>query len=436
MTIPASCDVVVIGGGPAGSTAASLLARDGYDLVLLEKASHPRFTVGESLLPHAWRFFDLLGVTPVIEREGFVAKQGGTVVWDGHIRQLSFSTFGFKRPGLHTERDRLDYLLLDHARGLGARVHEKVLVKQVALAGADGGEQRVSYHSQDDDSEGEIRCRYVIDASGQAAVLSRQLGMRRIDEDFRFIALWGYFEGSRYVAADGRVYPFERVREVPPTTFVGSLGDWGWAWHIPMRETTSVGLVIPLARFKAAKQDDSGLQGYFLGTIEEVPYLGQLLADARLVPGGFHVIRDYSYVPGQVSGPGYFIVGDAAAFVDPVFSLGVVLGLYSGHLSAWAIDRSLRDPARTANSRAIFTHQFRGRYELARAMAIPGRPLSTEDRRTAHAFLNFQSDAEQDLMYTAAMLTTRSANFNAISTGFDQATRLAGKYRELDKIRF
>ena len=434
MTIPNSCDVVVIGGGPAGSTAASFLAKGGYDVVLLDKAKHPRFTVGESVLPHVWRFFDLLGVTPTIEREGFVAKQGGTVVWDGHIRQISFASFGFKRPGLHTERDRLDFLLLDHSKSLGARVYENVVVRDV-LFGGDSGDQQVRFRHTADDSDGRIRCRYVIDASGQSAVLSRQLGMRRIDEDFRFVALWGYFKDSKYVAADGRVYPFTRVREIPPTTFVASLGEYGWAWHIPMRETTSVGLVIPLTRFKATKQDNEGLETYFLRTLQDVPYLSQLLADSAPVPDGFHVIRDYSYVPGRIAGPGYFIIGDAAAFVDPVFSLGVVLGLYSGYLSAWAIDRSLKDPAKVENSRNIFAQQFRGRYELARAMAIPGRPLTPGEGRTAQDFLRFQSDAEQDLMYTAALLTTRSANFNTISSGFDRA-RLAGKYRELDTIGF
>lgn len=433
--IPPSCDVVVIGGGPAGSSAATFLAKQGYDVVVLERAQHPRFTVGESLLPHAWRFFDLLGVTDTIQQEGFVAKQGGTIVWDGKIRQLSFSDFGFDRPGLHTERDRLDFLLLSHSRKTGARIFENVHVKDVQFD-EDQAIQRVRYQNKGEDDEGHVNCRFVVDASGQAAVLSRQFGMRQIDEDFRFIALWGYFENSKYVAADGKVYPFSEVQKVPPTTFVGSLGNWGWSWHIPMRQSTSVGLIIPLDRFKAAKRQDEGLEAFYLKTLNDVPYLGQLLADARMVPDGFHVIRDYSYVPSRVAGPGYFIIGDAAAFVDPIFSLGVVLGLYSGHMAAWAIDRALRDPRKTESSQAIFSNQFQGRYELARAMALPGREITAADGETAHKFLNFQSDAEQDLMYTAAMLTTRSDNFNTIASTFEHQSRLRGKYRELDSIQF
>lgn len=432
MSVPDSCDVAIIGGGPAGSTAATLLARDGFDVVVLERLRHPRPTVGESLLPHAWRFFDLLGVTDTIEREGFIAKQGGTVVWDGRIRQIAFSDFGFTRPGLHTERDRLDFLLLDHSRRQGARICEEAPVQRVDLT--DPAAPVLHYQTQE--GPGRLRCRYLIDASGQAAVLSRQLDMRRIDEDFRFVALWGYFEGSGYVAADGCVHPFAQVREVPPTTFVGSLGNWGWAWHIPMRDLTSVGLVIPLTQFKAAKAEEEGLAAYYLRTLEQVPYLGDLVRPGRFRPDGFHVIRDYSYVPGKVAGPGYYIVGDAAAFVDPVFSLGVVLGLYSGHLAAWAIARALGNPARAAGSQALFARQFRGRYELARAMAIPGRDLRPEDRQIAGEFIGFQSRAEQDLMYTAALLTTRSDNFRAIAGLADGDPRLVGKYRELDSICF
>lgn len=434
--VPSSCDVVIIGGGPAGSSVATHLTKQGHDVIILERTTHPRPTVGESLLPHAWRFFDLLGVTETIEKEGFVAKQGGTVVWDGKIRQLQFSSFGFTRPGLHVERDRLDFLLLDHARKTGARIFENVLVKRVDLDEADGGTQQVHYQLRGDETERSVRCKYVVDASGQAAVLSRQMGMRKIDEDFRFISLWAYFKNSKYVAADGKVYPHSEVRKIPPTTFVGSLGNWGWSWHIPMRETTSVGLIIPLEHFKAAKQQDDGLEAYYLEKLNEVPYLGKLLENAEMVPNGFHVIRDYSYVPGRVTGPGYFIVGDAAAFVDPIFSLGVVLALYSGHMTAWAIDRSLRDPSKAEHSRKIFAHQFQGRYELARAMALPGKEMTEKDIETAHKYINFQSDAEKDLMFTAALTTTRADNFNAIAASLHSQAKQAGKYRELDRIEF
>lgn len=430
--IPMQCDVVIIGGGPAGSSAATLLTKNGYDVVLLEKALHPRATVGESLLPHAWRFFDLLGVTKTIEEENFVVKQGGTIVWDDKIRQLSFSKFGFTRPGLHVERDRLDHVLLMHSQKSGAKVFENITVKKVNFG---NDLQEVVYQEKEATSEQTIKCKFVVDASGQAAVLSRQFNSRVIDEDFRFVALWAYHNNSSFVAADGKVYPFSEVRKTPPTTFVGSLGNWGWSWHIPLKSNTSVGVILPIDRYKTEKKPEESIDDFYTRTLTQVPYLSKLLSTGEQIPNSLNVIRDYSYMPGKLAGPGYFITGDAAAFVDPIFSLGVVLGLYSGQMAAWAIDRIFRDPSKLESSQEIYRKQFNGRYELARAMALPGRKISEDDINTANQFLKFQSNSEQELMYTAAMLTTRSANFNSISPDFDRS-RLSDKYRDLEAIQF
>jgi len=275
----------------------------------------------------------------------------------------------------------------------------------------------------------------VIDASGQSALLSRQMKARRIDEDFRFVSLWGYFENSKYVAGDGAAYPFDRIREIPPTTFVCSLSEWGWVWHIPMRESTSVGMTIPLSEFKLAKAKENELEAYFQQVCRETNYLNKLLEDARYIDGSLHVIRDYSYLPHKYAGPGYFIAGDAAAFVDPIFSIGVVLALASGSLAAWATDRCLRDPAKAQTSEAIYTHQFGGWYELARAMAFPGRSINNRDISLASKFIEFQSDNEKDLLYAASMLTTRSSNFEAIHNEHI-AERLKNKCHTIETIRF
>ena len=131
--IPGQCEVLVIGGGPAGSSVAALLAKRGVDVVLLEKASHPRPQVGESLIPHVWKYADQTGVSPLIEKEGFVAKAGGIAVWNGKIHRIAFAEFGFTRPALHVERDVFDELLLNHAESVGAKVFQQVTVREADL---------------------------------------------------------------------------------------------------------------------------------------------------------------------------------------------------------------------------------------------------------------------------------------------------------------
>ena len=231
--IPDFSDIVILGGGPTGSTAATLLSQKGYQVVLLEKARHPRPIVGESILPHFWKYCDITKTTPKIESENFIKKAGATVCWHGKIRQLQFKDFGYTRSGLHVERDCFDHLLLKHAKEEGANVFEEVSAKEVQLS--DGENPRITYKRKGENENREISCRYVIDATGQSALLSKQLGTRIIDEGFRFIAMWGYFKGSKYVASDGHAYSMDKIRTILPTTFLSSICEWGWSWHIPMR---------------------------------------------------------------------------------------------------------------------------------------------------------------------------------------------------------
>jgi flavin-dependent dehydrogenase len=150
--------------------------------------------VGESLIPDFWKYLDRIGITATIEAENFVQKAGGVVRWNGESKSITFKGFGYSRPALHVERDRFDYLLLNHAGQEAPRVFE-----EVAALGAtfeSGDKVRVSYRLRKDKSVGEIACRYVVNASGQNAVIGRQLGWRVIDDSFRFMSVWGYFEGG------------------------------------------------------------------------------------------------------------------------------------------------------------------------------------------------------------------------------------------------
>lgn len=440
MNIPEICDVVVIGGGPAGSLTATYLSQQGYTVVLLERQKHPRPHVGESLLPHFWKYCDAAGVSGKIEAEGFVKKAGGTVIWKDTIRQMGFKDFGFTRPSLHVERDRFDQILAEHACEQGAQLFEEVEVRSVILADdPNAGQQQVSYRELHSRRAGTITCRFVVDASGQNAVIARQLGLRVIDEGFRFASIWGYFTDSKYFSSDGRAYPFTALVETPTTTFVTWIpdsGDWGWVWHIPLRTETSVGLILPIDQLRAAKEQGESWESYFLKKCYEIPYLKDLLAEATYRPGSLTGVQDYSYRSTQLVGPGFFLVGDAAGFIDPIFSAGMLIGMYSAYTVAWAIDRCYKKPAHTAHYQALYAQQLAGRLEVARSLALPGYRTGNDANTIAKAMVQMESGIEQELMAAAAKLTTRADNFtNLIEDGPINKSRFAAqRYRTLERL--
>lgn len=432
--VPQACDVVVIGGGPAGSLAATYLAAKGYAVTLLERQKHPRYQVGESLLPDVWKYCDAAGATDAIAAEGFVRKAGGSVDWNGSMRRLSFRDFGYTRPALHVERDRFDFLLLERARASGARVGEEIAALQADFSRAEDGEVTVLYRPVGESGESPIRCRYVVDASGQTGVVSRQLGLRMFDEGFRFMSVWGYFDNSSYLAADGLVYPAQRVRDVAPTTYVSALpqGDgWAWLWHIILRETTSVGLVIPIAWAHETKTAGESWEAWFLRQCEALPLLQRLLAQATFRKDSVRLIRNYSYRSRRVAGPGYFLIGDAAGFVDPIFSVGVVFGMYSAYAAAHTIDRCFRQGSRREHHRSIFSAQIEARLELSRSLALPyyqDAGLGHAQAREAMAFSSVQAQA---LMCAASKLTDRSGNFDAMVDSPDALQAATERVRPL-----
>lgn len=428
MTLPAKADVLVVGGGPAGSTAAGQLAALGYDVVLIDKQRHPRETVGESVLPAAWKYFDLVGATRAVEDCGFVRKSGGIVAWGDKITQIAFSDFGYDRPGLHVERDEMDNVLLRHAASRGARVFEGWRATSVASGAGDGAVVSVT----GEDGPAAFACRTVIDATGQGSLMARQLGCRRLNPEYRFVALWGYFLDSRYVAPGGVVRPFADLATHAPVTFVTRLGEWGWSWHIPMKRHTSVGLVIPIEDYKRDSAAFPSVEAYFLETCRTAAWLGDLLDGARLTNGGVRMMRDFSYVSETLAGPGFLITGDAAGFVDPIFSIGFAIAMYSGNVAAWTVDRSLRRPAQAASARAVFEKQMLGRYQLAHTMALPGVDAAAPEAARTH--FNFFSRSEQELMWSAASMTTRSGNL--VRTAADGSAPGVLKRRELETLVF
>ncbi len=437
MTIPSSCDIVVIGGGPAGSMSAATPAKQGYDVVVLERSSHPRAQVGESLIPDFWKYTDKVGVTEKIEAEQFITKAGGMVAWGGKIRAHTFADFGYDRPAMHVERDRFDQILFEHAASVGARTFENVNVTHFEGGTDDSGTDysRVTYRHTVDGTEGEIAAKYTIDASGQTAVISRQLGIREIVDEFRSLGLWGYFEGSRFLTVDGQSHEAAAITDHRPVTFVSSLDDaddGGWAWHIALREKASVGLVLPLRWIKDARRKGEDWEQYFLRRTAEVPILGELLAPSRLIEGSFASMRDYSSVSTQLAGPGWFLTGDAGGFIDPIFSVGIALTLYSAAAVAWAVDQAIKRPQAIERTRAIFTGQIYGRVEVARSLALPQYRSSGEVSDLAKEAVKLSPSAVQELMYVVSSFTTRPHNWLELVGGAAPELK-EGQLREFDR---
>lgn len=432
MGIPEKCDVAVLGGGPAGSTAATFLRRKGYHVVLLDKSRHPRRVVGESLLPHVWKFTDILGVSEKIESDGFVRKNGGIVDWEGTIRRLKFSDFGYTRPAMHVERERLDKILLDHALSEGVEVFEEVSAFDVVFKGAGNG--AIVSHRAADGGKGKLACSYVVDASGSRSFLARQMDLRVPDPEFRFMAIWGYFKGHNYLSAEGVVEPYSRIHEAPPVTFVNSLGDWAWSWCIPMREEVSVGMLVPIDRIKKPGLSGTAqLTEYFLQTCEQHPNLSRVLDREQFITDSLNVLQSYSFLSKEVSGDGFFIAGDATGFVDPIYSNGVTSAFYSGYLAAWAIDRSLRKKESAQVYQSIYSRQILGHLRLLRDLALPDW-IPKESPEVLRKLLWSQNETERALMFAVALVAGRADNVYRIYDKASLNKALAGRIDEIKLV--
>jgi FAD-dependent halogenase len=351
-----SADVLVIGGGPGGSTAATMLARKGHQVLLLERAHFPRHHIGESLLPASMPVLEELGVVPALQQAGFLLKWGATMVWGREKTPWSWYFRETNRKYPHTYqvwRPHFDQLLLDNSRAHGVDVREGHTVREVVFE--DGRAVGVRF-AADDGVERLGRARFIVDASGQSALLGRQLDLRRWDPSFHNLAVYGYFAGAK------------RLPPPDETNLLVESYPHGWFWNIPLHNNwMSVGAVVD-SQIGQEGLRDSSPHRFLIEHIAQAPHTRQMLAEANLAYGPF-VIKDWSYISDEVVGDGYILVGDAACFVDPLFSSGVHLALMAGVLAAAYVTTALKDPGMGDSARRVYKDLYYKEYHHFHDMA-------------------------------------------------------------------
>jgi flavin-dependent dehydrogenase len=323
-------DVIVIGGGPAGSTVGTRLAQKGKSVLLLEKEQFPRFHIGESLLPGCVPLLDELGVHDEVKATFLRKNAAEFVTPDASVtRRYTFDQGlvpGGAGHAYEVERAVFDRVLLSNAEKLGVEVKHGVEVSDFSLE-SDGVEVVTRDRQR-------FRAQYLVDASGQRALVAARLGHRQMDPELKNFAVFSHYRGARRHSGD---------REGDITIV---LGIDSWWWVIPLvDDRTSVGLVARSHLLGGQKPDTA----YLDARIAEIPVLRDRLATAeRIQP--VRAISDYSYTSRSVVGDRWLLVGDAAAFLDPVFSTGVCLGMLQGFRAADALEQALAG----APSRAPF----------------------------------------------------------------------------------
>ncbi len=351
-------DVVIVGGGPAGSTAASLVSMQGHRALILEKERFPRYQIGESLLPATVHgICRLIGAWDAVAQVGFTRKNGATSGGPS-TRALDFSypdspKMAFETSyAYHVERMKFDQIMLDNARRLGTEVRECCSAKSVLES--NGRVCGVRY-TDDEGTEREVSGKFVVDASGNGSRLYRQAGgQRQYSDFFRSVALFGYFEGGK------------RLPEPNSGNILSVAFESGWFWYIPLSPTlTSVGAVV---RDDMAAKIQGDPESALTNLIEECPMVSDYLSGAKRITTGeygrLRVRKDYSYHNTKFWRPGMVLVGDAACFIDPILSSGVHLATYSALLAARSINSTLAGTLDEAGAFGEFEARYRREYGI------------------------------------------------------------------------
>jgi flavin-dependent dehydrogenase len=344
--------VVVIGGGPGGATAAALLARAGMDVLLLEREKFPRYHIGESLAASCRVIMGLTGAVDSVDAFGFPIKRGALLRWGGEDDwTVDWSQlFGDDARSWHVDREDFDEILLRNAGTQGAQVIEGAAVKRVVF----DGDRPTAVEWVRDDEPDRLRSTafdYLVDASGRAGVLSAQhFRNRQPHEIFRNVAIWGYWQGGGTL----------------PNTPEGGINvisaPDGWYWVIPLKDQRfSVGFVTHKTNFGERRKAYASTEEMLLALVNESPTVASLLTEGTY-QAPVRVEQDFSYVADHFCGPNYFLVGDAACFLDPLLSTGVHLAMYSGMLASGVIASTAAGEVSAGQGRAFYESLYRHAY--------------------------------------------------------------------------
>jgi geranylgeranyl reductase family protein len=341
-------DVAIIGGGPAGSTAAALLACAGRRVVVFEREKFPRFHIGESLLPFSMKVFTRLGLHEKFLRAGFMKKYGGEMFGSCSEKGNKFYFKDAYRSqtdhAYQVTRSEFDKVLLDHAAESGAEVHEQTAVTRVTFTN-----EHVALAVGQNGSSDNVRARYVIDGSGRNSLLGHQFGIKKTYDHLQKLSIFAHYDGVW------------RPDGIDATLTLLIRGIDRWFWVIPLTaQRTSIGVVLDKESFRSSKMS---AEDFLEQSLAEQPVIAKRMLSAQRA-SEVHIAADFSYRSTKLHGDRWLLVGDAAGFIDPIFSSGVFLAVFSGEQAADALDEALNHPHRV---RKLFR-----RYERAvnRAMDI------------------------------------------------------------------
>ena len=351
-------DVIVIGGGPAGATAATYLTMDSRRVLLLEKSHFPRHVVGESLLPSMMPILEDFGLLEEVEALNFPRKTGGTFIWgksdepwDVFFSNNPFLPFPY---AYHVDRAVFDEILLNHAKNVGATVREGVEVTG-AVKDEDGRVCGVTW-TDNAGQQQESRASFVVDASGRAAVLGRQVNKRVYDDQMRQVAFYTYYKD---IVGPPELREGHVIIESCPR---------GWFWYIPMHGSAlgdaSVGLVT--GREFKDEYAAMGKEAFFAKALEDAPYTQGMLGPRAEQVQPMRSIVDWAYTCTQAAGPGYFLAGDAAAFLDPMLSTGVSIAMLAGYSASVCIGTILDEPETEEGALSFYNGNYQHMYEVTR----------------------------------------------------------------------